>query len=179
MIREVEAIVAPPRKPRALPNPQDWARCERELGIAIPNDYRALVDRYGTAVFGEFIVIFSPAAKSKYVNLVESARDFLAGARELREDLGDEWVPYPLHPEKGGLLPFGNTVNGDLLFWLTRGSPSKWKVVVNATRSPDYEEFNMSATTFIARVLRGDVRPEHFPEDLWPAKPTAIAMRGE
>jgi SUKH superfamily protein len=174
MTKEMEAIVAPPDTPLEVPSPEDWSRCERALRLSLPNDYRALIERYGTVVYGDFISIFNPKAKSTYFNLVDQAERIPRGERELRDKYGSVEVPYRLFPELGGLLPFGYTGNGDTILWLTRGMPSRWTVVVNGSRSSDYEELPMNTTSFLAGVLSGRVSCSLFPDDFPDPNPRII-----
>jgi hypothetical protein len=77
-----------------------------------------------------------------------------------------------LYPEIAGLLPFGITDNGDVLFWKTMGTPENWSVVVGNSRSPEYQEFQISMTSFIASVLNGTKRVAAFPEDFPNSSPS-------
>jgi len=165
MIERLEAIVPPPAAPHEVPSAEEWAAYEEQLGAALPTDYRALITRYGTCGFDQFIWIFSPKAANQYFNLFGQGFAMLRGTREIRDQFGGEAVPYRLFPELGGLLTLGYTANGDMLFWKTLGSADRWTIVVNGTRSDDYEEFRMNLVTFLAEVLSGRIRARRFPED--------------
>jgi hypothetical protein len=89
----------------------------------------------------------------------------LAALRELKGMPGIRHVPYPLFPEPGGLLPFGIDDNGDGLYWLTTGEPDQWSIVVNESRAPEYEQFDMSVTEFLQEVLSRKTICEIFPSD--------------
>lgn len=75
-------------------------------------------------------------------------------------------------PWPGGLLPFGATDNGDYLFWLPRGAPSDWGVVVwdrGGSEIDQFEELNCDLTDFLAGLATGAILPRAFP-DLLPCE---------
>jgi len=64
--------------------------------VSLPDDYRALIERYGTVLFGDFITIFNPAAKcaeparAPYVSHVYALAEFKAamGSKRNGEVIG-------------------------------------------------------------------------------------------
>jgi hypothetical protein len=78
----------------------------------------------------------------------------LSGLYELRLSLG-AFLPYPLFPEAGGLLPVAITDNGDTIHWLTNGPPDEWTIVVQDSRAPECEAYDMAFTDFLARWIAG------------------------
>ncbi|MGZ3438856.1 MAG: hypothetical protein ACXVDD_05050, partial [Polyangia bacterium] len=63
---------------------------EERLGVALPADYRALLTKYGTCGFDEFIWIFSPKAKNLHFNLFGQGLNMLAGVKEIRDRWGSK-----------------------------------------------------------------------------------------
>jgi len=114
--------VAPPPVPRAAAAAYEWLDVEREVGTPLPSDYKAFIDRYGLGKLCDFIVVFMPSHENLHVNLSIQIRQKLDVLQELASEWGEE-LPYSLFPARGGLLPFGATDNGDILYWLTSGSP--------------------------------------------------------
>lgn len=139
-----------------------WPEVEHELEARLPHDYKTFIDSYGTGKINSFILIFNPFSTNQYVNLKDQAHRQLDALRTLIK--GGESCPYPLFPEPGGLLPVGITDNGDVIHWLTKGSSDAWSVVVNDSRSPEYEEFDCDLTSFLASILTRDIRSKIFPE---------------
>jgi hypothetical protein len=64
------------------------------------------------------------------------------------------------------LVPFGGTDNGDELFWLPRGAPEDWGIVVWDRGLQNFETFDCDLTSFIAGLATGEIIPKEFPEDL-------------
>ena len=74
-----------------------------------------------------------------------------------------ETIPYELFPNEDGILPFGITDNGDVLFWQTSKEQDNWKIIVNEVRSPDWEAFEMSMTKFLLEILSRRLVCKFFP----------------
>jgi hypothetical protein len=139
---ELRRLAPPPGEPFPLPAPE----------LPVPADYLDLAATYGHGEFCDLIVL----------NGVGGPEDSLDYERE--EKLEDpEDYPYPIHPEPGGLLPWGATSNGDLLCWLTEGEPDTWRTVVWDLRGREFEEHRTGATEFLAGWLAGRVTSELLP----------------
>ena len=122
-IEKLIKIVPPPAKPD-YPFSGPWAVIEAYIGTPLPQDYKDFVRLYGSGSFMEFLGVNVPMCRSPYVRLETQIRDIHTYF------LKDEDFPYPLWPSPGGLIVFGGTDFGDRLFWLARGAPDDWKVVV-------------------------------------------------
>lgn len=55
---ESALVVAPPRRPLAAP--VDWATLEANIGTALPDDYKWIIERYGPGSFDEFLHVLEP-----------------------------------------------------------------------------------------------------------------------
>jgi hypothetical protein len=166
-------VLMPPPRPAEAPTAENWIAVENQLG-RLPADYKALLGRFGTGSVDRFLWVLNPASVNRHLNLLQQKEPILSALRELRDS--GEPSPYPIHPEAGGLLPFGKTDNGDALFWQTVGEPDKWPVVVNAARDPAYEQFECDMTDFLAGVLTRRLRCSVFPEDFPSARPLFTPM---
>lgn len=160
------AVVPPPVG--AVDEVHDWPDVERDIGTPLPSDYKAFIDRYGLGKLCDFIVVFTPSRGNPHVSLSIQIRQKLDVLQQLASEWGEE-LPCPLFPARGGLLPFGATDNGDVLYWRTSGSPDCWTVVVNDARGPDFDDHDCSMTSFLAEVVSGQRRcsifPRSFPQE--------------
>jgi len=164
-IENLIKAVPPPSEPFwAYKGP--WGAIEGEIGVTLPPDYKDYIATYGAGYFMQFMSVFLP--KSWTVNLrlgaqvrlkAGSARDVLLAS--------EEEPPYPIWPDPGGLVAFGGTDNGDELFWLTRGAPQDWPVVVWYEDS-NVELFDCDMTDFLAGIVTGAIFADVFDED-WPS----------
>jgi hypothetical protein len=70
-----------------------------------------------------------------------------------------------VYPQKGGVLPWGSTDDGDRLFWLTSTNPNEWTVLINEVRSANFETFDYSMTGFLRAWIEGEVESAIIPYD--------------
>lgn len=164
-IENLVRVVPPPAAPdEAYSGP--WEAIEADLGTKLPQDYKDFVRLYGYGNFMEFLCVHVPVSSSPYVTLQSEVREICDTVRIVGS--ADDYLPYPLWPEPGGLLPFGKTDFGDFLFWLPRGLPDDWGVVVWDRGMGHYEAFDCGLTDFLAGLATGDIEPKEFPEDMLP-----------
>jgi hypothetical protein len=156
-------VVPPPAAPfEAFGGP--WEPIEAELGTALPQDYKDFVRLYGNGYFMEFLGVNVPSSGNPNTRLESQVPVICATFF----DFDDEELPYPLWAHPGGLVPFGGTDNGDFLFWLPRGAPADWGVVVWDRGLYGFEAFDCDLTDFLAGLATGEILPKEFPDDLLP-----------
>jgi SMI1-KNR4 cell-wall len=131
--KSIARLLPPPRSPHGLD--RSWRAVEKELGLALPADYKEFIDAYGTGQ------ISSAAGWAVVRNFRDTGlfgrplRDILCGegsvigCYERLEKESNYPCPYPTYPDPGGLLPFGSVVDVQNLNWLTQGAPNRWEVV--------------------------------------------------
>ncbi|GGC88842.1 SMI1/KNR4 family protein [Chelatococcus reniformis] len=170
---DIETVMPPPTAAIEAA-PADWLRVETELGTALPSDYKAYIEAYGSGRIADFIWIFNPFTKRENINLLTQVPRQINVLRELAD--GGAPQPFPLFPAPAGLLPVGMTDNGDVILWLTVGSPDEWTVVINDSRSPEYAAHRRDLTGFLAGVLTGQEPCPIFP-DSFPHSAVAFAPR--
>src|SRR5579863_5757225 len=133
-------IMPPPANPSLGGTLPAWPAIEKQLG-PLPGEYKEFIETYGLGKIDDFVILYSPNAADRYLNLLTRGPIDLDALRELKTKHGDREVPYPLYPDPNGLLPFGIDENGDGLYWLTEGDPDRWPIVVNEGRAPEYQRF--------------------------------------
>lgn len=153
-LEEFCAIVFPPKSPFESGKDEDWAKVELEIGIKLPDDFKKFIEVYGTGKLGDFFYVLNPFAANKYVNLFEQIKVRLDANRMMQKQFPRS-VPFPLYPEPDGILPWAFTDNGDVLFWLTKGEPDEWIVVVQESRLAEWEQFPESMSDFLTNLFKG------------------------
>jgi hypothetical protein len=149
----LEVLVPPPAAPTAADG--DFANVEQELGTALPADWKHLVRTYGYGTFGEFLHLWSPFFTP--CPMAVQARGTLDADRELTMAAPGEAVPFPLYPDAEGALPWANTDNGDVVYWLTRRAPDAWPVAIwNARGGPEYDNVDGGAAALLLRWMAGE-----------------------
>ena len=157
-------VIQPTTETVETPERHAWQGVEARIGTALPDDYKAFIERLGTGRIDDFLWVFNPFSDNTHLNLVEQIAPQLENLRVLEKEF-NERLPYALFPDPGGLLPFASTDNGDVLFWRTVGTPNHWTVVVNEARAPEYEEFASNMTDFLFNILTRTTVCKTFPED--------------
>jgi SUKH superfamily protein len=160
-MQTLHSILPRPASPVEIPSEADWKDVAQTIG-AVPEDYREFLRAYGTGSIDRFVWIFNPASRNPNLNLFHQVPRQVAAFRELVAT-GCEAKVYPIFPEPAGLLPFGITDNGDVLLWHRNGMPKDWSVVLSASRSPTYEEFDSSMTGFLTAVLKNEINSRVLP----------------
>ncbi len=169
-IENLRRVLQPPRSAIETGSSDAWSQVEEQLELRLPDDYKSYIRTYGTGCIGEFVWPLNPFSRNPNLNFLRAADEILSAMRSLR-DGGYEDIPFPLYPERGGLLPWGFTDNGDNLYWVTRGDSNEWPVVLNASRQPAYEYYDCSMTEFLAKVLQGELESHIMPSDLAESEP--------
>jgi len=163
-IEALIAVVPPPAGPQgAFAGP--WEPVEAHLGTKLPEDYKQLARLYGRGTFMELLSVNLPGDRDRRGSLEGELR--MAGAMV---NYGVP-VPYPVWPEPGGLLNIGLTAFNDRLFWLTRGDPAEWRVVVWDRAFQRLETFDCDLTGFLAGLATGEIAPEAFADRALSAAP--------
>ncbi|MET1081302.1 MAG: SMI1/KNR4 family protein [Pseudomonas sp.] len=170
---EMVAIMPAPSSTFEAPSEKAWLAVESQLGIALPDDYKEFVHKYGTGSVDNFLWVFNPTSRNENVNFLDQISAQLKVLIELQSY--GEIIPYRLFPAQGGILPFAITDNGDVLFWLSVGEPNSWTVLVNEARSPEWEVFDMSMSKFLLGILSRRLICGHFPKSFPRANPVFYA----
>ncbi|MBN8781338.1 SMI1/KNR4 family protein [Thiobacillus sp.] len=162
-IEKLEKILEPPIAPVDSPVADGWSDAERKLG-KLPDDYKRFIELYGTGSIDGFVWIFNPFTSNKNLNLLDQIQIKISALSDLSETFG-EALPFPLFPKPNGLLPFGVTDNGDVLFWQVANNPDDWKVIINAAREPKWKKYDVDMTDLLAGLLSRQIICEVFPGD--------------
>lgn len=149
------ARLAPP------PHPVDWPHAERHLKMALPADYRELVDAGGAGVWFNDLRLYSPRDPLRSHDLLDSNGVFEDLLFFWEED--PEFRPTDL-PDDARLIAWASTGHGERLFWrVDADNPSAaYPIYIENGDGTEWERFDMSTTDFLLGVLRGDVTCRFF-----------------
>ncbi|MCA5894061.1 hypothetical protein LEP48_11980 [Isoptericola sp. NEAU-Y5] len=141
--------------------PYDWAGTEQRLEMAVPEDFRQLLDAGGAGQWFGYIRLFAPGHPLPSQDLLESPgvfRDLLV----LWDD-DPEFRPDDL-PEDSRLIAWANTGNGETVFWRVDpgASPADHTVYVEDADGERWERFDLGATAFLEGIMNGSVECELF-----------------
>jgi hypothetical protein len=163
MLERLRRLLPPPADPLEPGSPDGWAEVEATLGTALPGDFKAFTERYGSGKVDDFLYLFNPFAGGQDGNLLVEKDRVLAGYAQTRARFPAR-LPLPPFPEEGGVLPLGRTDNGDELYWVTRGDPDDWPVALLESRAARQEVHPVSVTGFLAALAAGDLATAILPD---------------
>ncbi|MEU6352265.1 hypothetical protein ABZ896_23565 [Streptomyces sp. NPDC047072] len=161
-LEELRSLLGAP--PGRRPRPDDWADVEHHLGSALPADFKAFLDAYGSGVISGELVVFHPGGSTPLLERMRKTHQRFAGRRARAFGDGDTGhVPHPFHPEPGGLISWGYDHSGDEHFFLPCDpDPGRWKIVTMA-HEEGCETFDGPFSGFVLAFVRQllDVDPYH------------------
>ncbi|MFF7159023.1 hypothetical protein [Streptomyces sp. NPDC008139] len=129
---ELRSLLGEP--PYQRPDPEGWRDVEQYVGSALPGDFTAFLDAYGSGVVSGELVVFHPRGSSPLLDRTRRTNEMFTARRESAVSDGDtEHIPYPFHPAPGGLISWGYDYSGDEHFFLPCDpDPDRWKIVTMA-----------------------------------------------
>jgi SMI1/KNR4 family protein SUKH-1 len=139
---ELTSRVPPPEDP---PPAVDWDAAHAALGVELPADYRALVERYGGGSIAGLRLLV-PGHPNRYVDLLRQVDP----QRWALQQLIDQGIEQPYAP--GELLPWGIDDAGNCVWWLM---DEGWPVVANEARGEDWQRYDGGAVAFLVAILAG------------------------
>ena len=72
---------------------------------------------------------------------------------------------YVAHPEPGGLIPWSESLSGDVFYWRVTGNEhDSWSVVVNS-RNLEWWECDGGALSFLVGIIDGSIERRGLPSD--------------
>jgi hypothetical protein len=124
---------------------------QRQWGVELPADFLAFAKAYGDLAIDEYLYVWG----ARYL---ESYAESMGRRME-----GQSYVPAPVLPTEGGMLLWGNTVEGDQLFLVDRGE-GRWTVSAFRRGQGDWYDSDLAFVPWLRGVLTEEVAAEWFPE---------------
>lgn len=151
-IEDLIAVVPPPEQPDEAGSLMDLLAVERRIGIELPTDYREFAIRYGTGWFLEgHLTVANPFVRDVVALTIQFG--------DCQQDYDSGTVPWPSFPAVPGLLEFGSNENANRLLFLVDGDPDGWPIIVvpHGAGRNQYERWDLTFGTFLARALRNEI----------------------
>jgi len=161
-LSELEQVLPVPKHPVQVPSAEDIRSAEEALGLRLPQDYKDYIRTYGSGKIDDFLWILLPGSPNPYGDLITVWKEQKPIFEHMQK--GEAPLSYDLHPATPGLLPIGQTDNGDTLFYVCEGPAETWRMAVLVSRDDDVEVFDLGLTSFLAAALRHEL--DVLPEDL-------------
>ncbi|RPJ09801.1 MAG: hypothetical protein EHM37_15115 [Deltaproteobacteria bacterium] len=167
-IAAITKLMVPPTEPILVPRKSDWHGIESRLGWVFPSDYKRFSETYGYGCVDGFLWVLSPVGRQPHEG-IEAMRAFVEEEHTLTKQKYKEFtgrelsLPYSCFPEKGGLLPWARTNNGDRIHW--RVDSGGVTVVIEDREMSQWQEFELKTLDFLAKVLEREIVIDAFPEN--------------
>jgi hypothetical protein len=154
-VEELRRLVPPPPAPNGADG--DWAACERELQLRLPEDYKEFISAYGSGTLCRLFAISSPFSSPMLWKT--NVRDWWVKWAGIYDCWGDEdrVLPYPRYPDVPGLLPWATYGDVDVLSWYTAGEPNQWYVIYDDHYEGFAEVPGFGFADFLVAALKGAV----------------------
>jgi len=147
----------------------DWSAIEQEWETAFPADYKQFLDLFGAGDFGDYLGVMAPFPQDHDAHQAGMGVIRLDG--RMLEELG---CPFPAYPEKGGVVAFGATPDGDTLLYRTARKPEDWRIVTWSRVGGRWREHEHGFVDFVLELLYARLEKNPFGGvDLWGAESTA------
>lgn len=156
--------VCPPPEAARVSLRETWNDFEQHYGLRLPEEYKQVVETYGTGAFKTFIYVFQPTHENQWLDL-ESMTD--STANSFRSQYLRGTLRTPVDPSR--LHVIGGTDNGDRIYYVIEDestSPDLWKIAVNESDSHEWFSYDGGLTEFIYEFVTGLISVPMFPEDL-------------
>ncbi|QRX96445.1 SMI1/KNR4 family protein [Streptomyces noursei] len=141
-------------------DPEAWAALEEELGVALPNDYKRIIDSYGPVELNGHLSLEHPATERW--NLAEQMR----GTAQVWSEVS--WEDVDLEPDPcsslgipeirfgtpDGLIHAVSTNGGEAVFLGKGVIRRNWRIFV--ALDDEFYEYDMSFSEWLYRYLIGE-----------------------
>lgn len=151
LLDSVDRLVGRLGEQEIRPLQQDWVAVEERLGIALPNDYKRFIDKFGAGQLGAFRIC-APGAPSVDYDLFALVDRVQTQAEEFRLTTEPPFNA-PFHPQPGGLVPWGEMDGGFTFYWKPTSDVDARPVVVSDPSWLAWYEPCRSFSTFLADYL--------------------------
>lgn len=154
---ELVKLVPPPAAPVFAGPIERRAEIEAELGLTLPQDIVDYALVYGSGGFYRQFAVLNPFDPN-YMTWVRDISDLF---REMKVINGDEYYPYPIYPNRPGLLRWGTDLDGDQMFWLTEGPSDSWPLILwdrDSGPEESWQRLDMTVTEFLVGIFSNTIQ---------------------
>lgn len=162
----VKSVLGPPADASGHPvevMPGDWSAVHRYLGLRLPKSFTDFVDVYGSGALG-LIVFSQPAVPpgSPLEGWGDLLSRFKSGEAYLRQLKERAAIPYPIHPEPGGLIAWGTSSDEYQFFFLAAPAqkPEQWPIIWHDVAFNEWHEFPGPFDSFLLDLVGGRLPSE-------------------
>ncbi|MEU6586671.1 SMI1/KNR4 family protein [Nocardia sp. NPDC046763] len=150
----LKSLMPPPPLPPVVAPP--WTAIEQSMNLRLPADYRDFIDLYGDGQINHLLSVFFPARQHgprPTLSVLSDNTQSLRDSGFFDDPAADGSNSVAGQQMSNDMLLWGQTFNGDLLFWSTeREDPDNWTVRVHFRHldpGDSWGEFDGSMVDFL------------------------------
>jgi hypothetical protein len=136
-----------------------------QWNLELPAGFIQLTAAYGDAMYSGYLRIYGPRTLGFVGSFYGSVTDW---------DSDDLFGETDLLPEPGGILLWGDTVEGDML--CLENNLGDWRVAVSSKCIGSWKRYNLDFSDWLYGALRGDIATDWLPE--WNTLPHSVSIFG-
>lgn len=132
----------------------NWDEKSSSYDVCFPTDYRNFLARYGSGEIEEMLAVFCPTVRTDpYARRTSRLPADVLDLPEVNE--WSDALQAELY-EPADVMVWGETVEADVLGWITNSeTPDEWPVAVY-THSGEWTVLDCTMTEFLLRLLTGE-----------------------
>jgi SMI1-KNR4 cell-wall len=153
-IKSLLRVLPPPKRTKQLLSDATWAKAEQELETVLPKDWRDFCAHYGSGTIGRFVFIANPAEAAARKWILDQLADYRQEKQRAPADK-QFYYEYDPFPAPAGVLPFGQTDQRQTFYYVTRGQPDRWPLVIRDADTRFWHEHELALTKFLTTLLQG------------------------
>ncbi|WP_157856432.1 MULTISPECIES: hypothetical protein [Streptomyces] len=155
------------------PKVVNWGYIATELETDLPRDFKELSLKFSAFEVGGFLRVWIPDAGYEDA-YVEGIRYELETISYLVDDQASGgYAPYP---NEGGLLPWGQSLDGDLFCWQTRDlDPNSWTVVIGGANGT-WWEVEAGLLEFLVGLINGTFDTGELPPNVIVSESSVVSL---
>jgi hypothetical protein len=173
-IKSLLKVMAAPARPKQAATAAAWAKTEKAFDTALPKDWLEFCTHYGSGTIGRFAFIANPA-QAVGRKWIEQQLDFYRQEKQRAPTDKQFYYEYDAFPATGGVLPFGQTDQRQVFYFLTQGKPDRWPIVIRDADTRMWSEHELSLTKFLTALAKGEAL-EPF-EEGWTCQEDPLVFR--
>lgn len=134
---------------------RDWGVVEERMGTALPDDYKEMMGRFPSGFFRNAVSFENPI--DSRVDLDDFVRNRVQRTIGALGNPDLEYLQstdYHVFPQPGGLLPWGNDLQGGIFCWRTEpDDPNQWPIAYYSADLLKWFEHDGGVVEIIWEVL--------------------------
>lgn len=131
-----------------------WEDVEKKIGITFPVDYKMFIDSHGEGAINDFLWILSPFSENENINSIEQFKVMKDAYNSMKSEFPEDFS-FHFYNGKTGLFPWGDTDNGDELYWNYKEDAIE--LVVYESRYISNMSYKMSMEEFLCKLLKREI----------------------